>query len=555
MIIFSDFDGTISKTDLNDIIVKQYYGVEKQLEFEDDLKNNKIEHNIQLKEIFDNIPYDFNQVINIINDNLDNNVIDEYFKTFYEKCKLNNITIYIISGGFKQIIKNYLPYIPEDHIIANDFSNISTNTLDKNKVIRSIIEQHIAHPPPYVYIGDGISDFDVAKQNKSIDTLFVKNASILHNFCDLNNINYTKFSTFNDINSVINNNEPYTIPVIEKFKYKLTMIENEFPMCDKVLEEINNNVVKNINRYPLTGTLYNKLLSNIRSYTQCNSTDKIILTHGSDNALNLCAKSVINNKKVLVPVPNYPHMIEMIKLYAADIVYINTSCKDTDTDIYEKIKLNLNDTIDVCYISNPNLPFGYLIDTESIENLLITYKNTTFIIDEAYYEYGNKLTCIDLISKYNNIIVTRTFSKFFALANFRIGYLLTSNEIYDKLIVYHNYKDISNLSLVAATETIVNKDFYLNNLVYFKESVSYLKKELHSVITPQSFIYDYNLQYGLFFLIISKDSKKIYEYFAENDIYIRDKHSDITGANRITIGPIKIMEEIIYHLKYINKEW
>ena len=47
-------------------------------------------------------------------------VIDPYFKLFFEKCVFNNINIYIVSGGLKKIICNYLPYFNSKNIYAND---------------------------------------------------------------------------------------------------------------------------------------------------------------------------------------------------------------------------------------------------------------------------------------------------------------------------------------------------------------------------------------------------------------------------------------------------
>ena len=63
-----------------------------------------------------------------------------------------------------------------------------------------------------------------------------------------------------------------------------------------------------------------------------------------------------------------------------------------------------------------------------IENLLKIFNKTTFLIDEAYFEYSKNVSVVCLLEKYNNLIVTMTFSKFFGLANMRVGYIITSDK-------------------------------------------------------------------------------------------------------------------------------
>ena len=196
MKIFCDFDGTITNLDLLDVIISHYYGVDKQKEFELDLINNKKEHNEQLYEIFTEIPYTLEENIRIIN-KIDN-VIDLKFRDFYENCKMYNIELYIISGGFKQIIEYYLPYIDNKKIFANDYFNIDKNKLDKNKIINNIREES-GKEELYIYIGDGISDFLVVN---NVNTLYAKKNSILESYCKDNKYNCELFKNFNELNKI-----------------------------------------------------------------------------------------------------------------------------------------------------------------------------------------------------------------------------------------------------------------------------------------------------------------------------------------------------------------
>lgn len=200
MIIFCDFDGTISYNDLLDIVLKNYYGEEKLLEFENELLNNVIEHNQQLHRNFSNISLDLNDFIDIIKDHENNNVIDKDFNKFQTNAIQNGHKLYIISGGFKQIIKEFLPNFDENNIYANDLYNINKEELDKNSIIDNLKNKNCKELT--IYIGDGISDFKVVN---NVDILYVKKDSILEKYCKENNYNCKLFNDFNHLNDLIFN--------------------------------------------------------------------------------------------------------------------------------------------------------------------------------------------------------------------------------------------------------------------------------------------------------------------------------------------------------------
>ena len=87
---------------------------------------------------------------------------------------------------------------------------------------------------------------------------------------------------------------------------------------------------------------------------------------------------------------------------------------------------NLNDNISLIILCNPNNPTGNIIHRKDIELFLDNNaSNIPIIIDEAYFEYTDN-TLVDLIDKYNNIIIVRTLSKAFGLAGLRVGYIISS---------------------------------------------------------------------------------------------------------------------------------
>jgi histidinol-phosphate aminotransferase len=94
-------------------------------------------------------------------------------------------------------------------------------------------------------------------------------------------------------------------------------------------------------------------------------------------------------------------------------------------------KMDSNPPYDLFIVENPNNPTGQTLNLEDIEKIAdkARAKNAILIIDEAYGDYmPMDRSAINLVSQYNNIVVTRTFSKGFGMAGIRLGYGITSNE-------------------------------------------------------------------------------------------------------------------------------
>ena len=191
-IIYSDFDGTISKYDTLDKIVTDVYSYDTYKKFENDLLSNNITFENYLSTF-----NGFNYNINKLSDS-----VDETFKEFYEWIQTNHIEFYIISAGFKTIIKHVLPYVNSDIIYSNDFTYNDDQTwkvkLYDTLSIRKteIIDLHQKPGYTSIYLGDGLSDFKVIGK---VDHLFCKKDSILHKKCVLEKHPHYVFSNFKDV--------------------------------------------------------------------------------------------------------------------------------------------------------------------------------------------------------------------------------------------------------------------------------------------------------------------------------------------------------------------
>ena len=333
----------------------------------------------------------------------------------------------------------------------------------------------------------------------------------------------------------------YNIPSSVGYDYRLELGEWTFPIHESVLQQVTN--FNQLCRYGSVDNEFNSLLYEIKQYTKITS-DGILITNGSDNALRLILELFATDQSTfLVPKPSYNNFELMLEQH--DVKHISTPYIDyklTNNEVYLKLIEELLLNYDVCYLINPSMLIGHLLTCAQIEHLLKTYSSTLFIIDEAYLEFSNQESCAPFIEYYSNLIVVKTFSKFFSLASVRIGYLLTNPTLLNLIKPYYNYRDISPIAVKCALATLKNIDFYKKNKETYFEIKHYIKTQLTMI--KNTHILDFILNDGVYFIILCKDPLHLQEYFNQHSVCVRSKNSDLKGSVRITISTYESMNKV-----------
>ena len=179
-------------------------------------------------------------------------------------------------------------------------------------------------------------------------------------------------------------------------------------------------------------------------------------------------------------------------------------------------------------ICSPNNPTGSAIKRDDLVKILNSAyeSNSVVLLDEAYAEFHE--TNYDLINKYDNLLVLKTFSKAYALAGIRLGYVLASKDLIDTLNVVKPPYNMSRVSSVIASIAIKNKNLYNENIKKIIDLKNKLfdelqKLNLHPVKSYSNFI----------FIKLNDD---IFNHLLENKIYIRRMKYKNEYWHRITTG-------------------
>lgn len=201
------------------------------------------------------------------------------------------------------------------------------------------------------------------------------------------------------------------------------LLWGENPFAPKESVQAIKEEAKRVNFYP-SPTKAN-LKKGIANYN-CVSPENIILTNGSDEAIELISKVFISEKdEVVIPVPTFPVYESTSLMMGARIKRVPLE-KDFTLDTGKLLNAITSET-KMIWISNPNNPTGNILLTFNQIKDLAKRLSCLLILDECYFELSG-ITAASLIDKYPNIAIIRSFSKIFGLAGARIGYIVANEK-------------------------------------------------------------------------------------------------------------------------------
>lgn len=183
-------------------------------------------------------------------------------------------------------------------------------------------------------------------------------------------------------------------------------------------------------------------------------------------------------------------------------------------------------------LCNPNNPTGNLIPGKKIVHILDN-TDKLIIIDETYFEFSG-VTFADVLDKYPNLVLVRSFSKAFSVAGLRFGYIVTSEE---------NAKEISKVMMAFHSSLLIQTFAYtiLENKEIFLEhtkNVIEAREELYCWLDSYNYVTTYKSNTNFLILSIGDSTPELFDFLAENDVALRAvwSHDILKNFIRITIG-------------------
>ncbi|MBO5247822.1 MAG: histidinol-phosphate transaminase [Clostridia bacterium] len=278
------------------------------------------------------------------------------------------------------------------------------------------------------------------------------------------------------------------------------------------------------------------------------SSDQVIAVNGSDEILNFAFMAFCDESRPAV-FPDitygfYPVFAELNQVPYEEIPL------ERDLSVDPRKYMGIGKNI---FLANPNAPTGIALSVKDIAQIVASNPDNLVVIDEAYVDFGAE-SCISLIRKYDNLLVTQTFSKSRSMAGARLGFGIGCEDLIRDLNTVRystNPYNVNRMTMAAGIATLKNDAITVKNcesIIKTRESTIEELNRIGFETTPSSanFIFARHPEI---------DGKDLYLKLKERGILVRhfDKER-ISQYNRITVGTPEQMQCLTDAIKQIMEE-
>ena len=340
---------------------------------------------------------------------------------------------------------------------------------------------------------------------------------------------------------------PYCPPIEGRAKFKYRYDFNESTVgCHP-------NVVKDVVRFIREGRLhvypeYGDLAEVSAGYFGLKP-EQVMVTNGSDQGIDIIVRAYVGRgDEVVIPTPSFAMFYQSAQVEGADIrkVLYNGDLSFPTERVLDAI----GEKTALVILCNPNNPTGTPIAREDIIRILKKARDIPVYVDETYFEFSRQ-TVADLIGEYDNLIVTRTFSKAFGLAALRAGFVISDGRNITELMKVRGPYDVNMIAKTAIVSAIKNRKPVEK---YAREVMDKSRPLLIAGLEDMDFeVYPTSAN----FLIVrfGDAAKDVTVRLEKKGVLVRDR-SDyplLGGCVRVSIGTVKDTKYFLKTLREVLK--
>ena len=326
---------------------------------------------------------------------------------------------------------------------------------------------------------------------------------------------------------------------------KLNTNENPYPPASGVRAALKSMDTDRLRLYPdpTAGLLVEELA---RFYHV--GTDQIFVGVGSDDVLSMCFLTFFNSKKPVF----FPDITYSFYKVWAELYRIPYECQRVDEN-FRLVKEDYYRENGGVIFPNPNEPTALYEELNVVEDIIAHNQDVIVIVDEAYIDFAGR-SALELIDKYDNLIVVQTFSKARSMAGMRIGYAISNpgliRYLNDAKYSFNSYT-MNQTSLICGVEAVKDKEYFEEGLRKIINTREWAKGELRRL----GFVFTDSKANFIFASHPDYDAKDLFEAMKAKGIYVRYWGSErIEQYMRITVGTREEMEILFTFLReYMNK--
>lgn len=278
------------------------------------------------------------------------------------------------------------------------------------------------------------------------------------------------------------------------------------------------------------------------------SPDELLMTNGSDEILNFAFMAFCDKHTPAcfadITYGFYP-VFAAINRVPCEIIPLKDDLTIDITDYYHKAC--------TIFIANPNAPTAIALRARQIEEILKRNPYNVVVIDEAYVDFGAE-SCVPLIRKYDNLLVTQTFSKSRSMAGARLGMGIGNPELIRDLNTVKfstNPYNVNSLTSAAGVASLKNDEYNRKNSLKIMDTRDQYGRKLRELG------FELTESQTNFFFARHPDipGEELYRELKKRGVLIRHFTVErIKDYNRITIGTPEQMDRLVEEIKAILED-
>lgn len=285
---------------------------------------------------------------------------------------------------------------------------------------------------------------------------------------------------------------------------------------------------------------YGELETKVAQYAGAEQS-QVMVVNGSDQGIDVIMRAFLETgDKVVIPTPSFAMFYQSAQIQGAEILEPFYR-QDLSFPVEEVIAL-IDDGVKLIVICNPNNPTGTAVSRQDLLMILERARNAGVAVlhDEAYFEWSG-ITAKDLIEGFDNLFISRTFSKQFGLAAVRAGYVLSQGQNITELLKIRGPYDVNMFARTAICAALEDVEYMRG---YVREVMEKSKPKL------EQFFRENNVKFfpsAANFLLVKPDNQKnILEILESEGILVRPRSGpNIEGTIRVSIGTLEDTERFI----------
>lgn len=277
------------------------------------------------------------------------------------------------------------------------------------------------------------------------------------------------------------------------------------------------------------------------------SEEELVLTNGTDEAIQVLINTFVEPQdEVIVLTPSYAMYRFYAEVAGAQVVEVpyGSGAGDLSFSLHSLLKA-IGSRTKAILLSNPNNPTGSVIAPDEIEAIVRYAPEACVLVDEAYFEFYGQ-TVLGQIGEYDNLFVSRTFSKAYGMAAMRLGCLMSCRPNSQTMRKAQSPYSVNMLAALAAVEAIQDQEFTTGYVASALEGRRLVEEAFARLDIPY---WPSEANFLLFEAGARADA--CLGRCREEGVLIRDRRHEIPGALRVTAGPpaqmdrfVKVVEEL-----------